>query len=208
MSGHQAHTRKYELVQTPSQAAVTMANGHGALLKADRYKDHYKKELKNRKNANEEFKYPPITEKAKKVNAESTLLNAHEREQALAYNDKIDKIHRTYDFNRRMKRLDVLDPEIINPMKRDLSEWRTDELRARPLKKREAELNDKLSTLQPTGIEGFKHGGMVPRTFVYELHKGEMVIPKHLVKKVKEELQSAGLPTLDWDPEEVRIHFF
>ena len=49
---------------------------------------------------------------------------------------------------------------------------------------------------------------MVPRTYVYELHKGEMVIPKHLVKRVKQEMKASGLPTLDWGPEDVRIHFF
>ena len=38
---------------------------------------------------------------------------------------------------------------------------------------------------QIASIFGFKKGGRVPKTGVYKLHKGEMVIPTKLVNKIK-----------------------
>jgi len=32
--------------------------------------------------------------------------------------------------------------------------------------------------LEEKGIKGFKRGGRVPRTGVYKLHRGELVVPK------------------------------
>lgn len=38
---------------------------------------------------------------------------------------------------------------------------------------------------------GFKKGGKIPRTGVYTLHKGELVIPSHLVNKVPMSVKNA-----------------
>lgn len=39
------------------------------------------------------------------------------------------------------------------------------------------------------GMLPFKKGGMVKKTGVAKLHAGEMVVPKHLVKKVSKSLK-------------------
>lgn len=36
------------------------------------------------------------------------------------------------------------------------------------------------------GDTGFRHGGVVPRTGHYKLHRGEMVIPSHMAKRFME----------------------
>jgi len=45
------------------------------------------------------------------------------------------------------------------------------------------------SRVSPGGVRMFKKGGMVKKTGIAKIHKGEMVVPKKKVKKVKKAMK-------------------
>lgn len=47
-----------------------------------------------------------------------------------------------------------------------------------------------------TAPPSYQKGGMIPRTGVYLLHKGEVVVPAHRVKTVKKAMRKAGMKPL------------